>query len=229
MGQPRKRNKPHNDVRKATTIGISNLGMYAAPYWLRELQPFLNPHIKIIDYDRLPSDLDFIIFDGGADVYPSFYGEIREAHTSSHIKRDSLEMFIFNRYFNTPTKYIGICRGHQLLNVFMRGTLHQDLPSIGKGHNMEHNVVTKHSILQSFVPNKFYVNSLHHQAVKDIGFGLMPSLLEPKTDIVEGLEMNMDLALPLNLQDKIRSVQCHPEMAGFKYADELMKYLFRIS
>lgn len=216
-----------NNTNPGIKIGISGLGMYDKKFWLKHLIK-LNPNIYTLYYDRLVKNLDFIIFDGGADVYPTFYGEGIHPTTMSNIRRDSLEMFLFARYFNTSTKYIGICRGHQLLNVFMRGSLNQDLASINKPHKGFHSVVTTNSILRKYVPNKFQVNSYHHQAVKEVAFGLMPTLFEPITNIVEGLEMNQDINFPNNLKDKIRTVQCHPEMNGFPEAESLMDYLFRL-
>ena len=64
----------------------------------------------------------------------------------------------------------------------------------------------------------FHVNSLHHQGIKDLGLDLMATLIEPQTELIEGIES-------IN-GDNIRAVQSHPEMGGFKHAKNLMKYLF---
>ena len=213
-------------------IGISQLGMFSTNSWQKTLNPFLDkPNIISLDFeDKQNLTLNYIIFDGGEDITPLFYGEPKEKRTHTNINRDALEWYLAMKYLhNIETKYIGICRGHQFLNVFMKGTLYQDLPSINKGHNGYHEVKPIKSNISTYVGNKpFRVNSMHHQAIKDIGFGLVPTLIEPNTSIIEGLESTQEDNLPAYMKDKIRTVQCHPEMNSFKHAAVLISYLFQL-
>ena len=204
-------------------IGVSPYGMTGVNSWYSILGDYFNPDIVVLDYDTTPDDLDFVIFDGGSDVYPVMYGEQMNGSHKPHIKRDYIEHFLFHRYFQENTNYIGICRGIQFLNIMMNGTLHQDLYAVEKGHGGNHVVLTKHSILKGYVPSSFEVNLLHHQAVKHIGISLVPTLIEPQTDVIEGIESHPH-SYP---NDKIRAVQCHPEFGRFRHADDLIRYLFR--
>ena len=213
-------------------IGISKLGMLTISAWQKTLDPFLDkPNIILLDFnDQQNRPLDYLIFDGGEDITPLFYGEPRSNRTNTNINRDALEWYLAMRYLhNTQTKYVGICRGHQFLNVFMKGTLYQDLQSIGLGHTGEHKAKPIKSKISTYVSNRpFLVNSMHHQAVKDIGFGLVPTLIEPDSQIIEGLESIQEDSIPEYMKNKIRTVQCHPEMGGFKQAPALISYLFRL-
>lgn len=204
------------------SIGVSPYGMTGTESWHNLLLSYCNPNIITLDYNHTPDNLDFIIFDGGSDIFPHLYGEQIDGSHKPDIKRDYIEHYLFHRYFQSNTKYVGICRGIQFLNVMMNGTLHQDLGSIKKGHHGDHKVVTANSELRKYVPSSFEVNSLHHQAVKDIGMTLIPTLYEPQTNVIEGIESNPDS----HLYNKIRAVQCHPEFGRFKYADTLIAYLF---
>ncbi|MEK7178280.1 MAG: gamma-glutamyl-gamma-aminobutyrate hydrolase family protein [Patescibacteria group bacterium] len=209
------------------TIGIPYTGMFTAKNW-QHLLDQLMPELKTITIssemiEPLP-ELNFIIFDGGADVSPHLYNETPHATTLNNAKRDKIEWKIGQLYMNNPkTKFIGICRGHQFLNVLMGGTLYQDLRSIGLGHNSFHqNVRNEESKISKYTQDSYIpTNSYHHQAVKTLGNNLAISLREPSSGIVEGLE-SID-------GDKIRSVQCHPEFAEFQHALTLLQYLFRLN
>ena len=124
---------------------------------------------------------------------------------------------------NPKTKFIGICRGHQFLNVLMGGTLYQDLHSVGLEHKSFHqNIRTEESKLSKYTQDNYMItNSYHHQAVKTLGNNLTISLKETNTGITEGLESIEG--------DKIRSVQCHPEFVEFQHALALLQYLFRLN
>ena len=209
------------------TIGIPYTGMFTAKNW-QHLVNQLIPESKTITIsaeiiEPLP-ELDFIIFDGGADVSPHLYNEAPHITTLSNTQRDKVEWKIGQLYMNNPkTKFIGICRGHQFLNVLMGGTLYQDLRSIGLEHKSFHQTIqTKKSKLAKYTQdNSILTNSYHHQAVKTLGKNLTISLKETSTDITEGLESTKG--------DKIRSVQCHPEFVEFPHALNLLQYLFRLN
>lgn len=206
-------------------VGVSTDGMYGMNKWHNELTAMFGPRsieAHNLDYKDTPDNLDFIIFDGGSDIYPHFYGEEMNGSYTPHLKRDFLEQFLFHRYFHTKTRYVGICRGLQFLNIMMNGTLHQDLREVNKEHRGSHIVVTEECDIEDYVPRSLDVNSLHHQGIKELGMGLLPTLVEPHTSLIEGIQSDIDV-YPY---EKIRAVQCHPEMGGFKYAQNLMKYLF---
>ncbi len=204
------------------SLGISSLGMIKQDQWANILAALFDGFaIQPISANKTPKNLDFIMFDGGSDVTPMLYGENLGKYTSCNPKRDILERFIFKHYYHTPTKYIGICRGSQFLNVMMNGTLNQHIQDHGGFHRVDKtNIDTE---LDKYIPKEaFGVNSTHHQAVKDVGALLIPTIVHSMFRTVEGIE-----TLP-GFGDKIRAVQCHPEGLGFDVAISLLKYLFRI-
>ena len=176
------------------------------------------PYTKDKDIvDRFVSMCDGFLFTGGFDVDPSRYGEERkESCGESHLLRDEVEFLAFERVFGADTEkpILGICRGSQLVNVALGGTLYQDIPSEigtelihrqGKPHSApSHSAnVEKDSPLYALLcENQIPVNSLHHQCVKDVGKGL--SVMARATDgVCEALYMPSREFLWL--------VQWHPE------------------
>lgn len=99
---------------------------------------------------------DLIVFTGGADIDPAFYGE-ENYHSYTNPHRDRTEREIFGSS-KEGQKFLGICRGHQLLNAFYGGKLIQDIPV---PHPSWHPL-----------SNGWHVNSLHHQGVISLGSGV---------------------------------------------------------
>lgn len=95
-------------------------------------------------------ECDLIIFTGGEDVDPKFYGQSVGKFTHYNTKRDSLESDIFYNYPNTVK--LGICRGNQFLTVINGGKLVQHL----NGHGGSHEIVFRDNTV-------FTVTSTHHQ------------------------------------------------------------------
>ena len=135
--------------------------------------------------DRLTELCDGFLFSGGADIEPSLYGEQRSPHCGeSQGYRDSLELRVFAKVFEAGKPIMGICRGAQLINVALGGTLYQDIPteldtkiphSQSEGKNMpSHSVVIKHGTPLYGIVGKSQMpaNSFHHQALKHLGKGL---------------------------------------------------------
>lgn len=206
------------------TLGISKLGLNSVifyEYLLNKLIDFGEViNVEVIDFNK--HNYDFILFDGGSDVSPFLYNEEKHKTTYNDVSRDNHEIDIFIEYFNYPTKYIGICRGSQFLNVMYKGTLYQNLDDYKLEHNFYHNVelcdtLSKVSLLNA-VPNLRKVNSTHHQAVKKLGEKLLITAFEPNTKIVESF---------VDIDNKTRAVQFHPEMIyEFPYAKDVIKWLF---
>lgn len=173
--------------------------------------------------------LDGVVLSGGVDVDPVLYG--REPHPKLgrvNRRRDDFELALVREALRRDTPILGICRGQQVLNVARGGTLVQDIPSQwtgAMGHDARgrrwrraHDVDVLpgsrlHAILgRDSVP----VNSFHHQAVADVGDGLVVSARCPGDGMIEGLEVPGARF--------VVAVQWHPE--SFWQKDDSFQALF---
>ncbi|MGJ8694850.1 MAG: gamma-glutamyl-gamma-aminobutyrate hydrolase family protein [Verrucomicrobiaceae bacterium] len=145
---------------------------------------------RIADYlDRL----DGLLLPGGPDIPPSEYGE--EPHETVKILDDArfhFEKALSSAWINQSDKpLLGICLGSQWINVASGGSLVQDIPTtFGVNHRDTTHNVTLESDSRLFGilgSSEFEVNSLHHQAVKDLGNGLRIVARSPE-GIVEATE-----------------------------------------
>lgn len=140
------------------------------------------PHV-LSEYARL---CDGIIFTGGTDIASERYGESGIYDRQVCPKRDEWELDFFRIFFETGKPILGICRGMQLINVALGGTLWGDLESqLGTRlpHNQEppydkpsHRVrIIKDTPLYNILKKDLILtNSAHHQSVKRLGVGLSP-------------------------------------------------------
>lgn len=138
------------------------------------------------DQDRLRAiyeRLDGLVFPGGADVAPSEYGEEQVDNLNViEPERDRTELTLARWAYDDNLPTLGICRGQQLLNVALGGSLHQDLRHQGVTH-VEHSEAHGQGrtalihrvrldpdsrLAQLIDETSVDVNSLHHQAVKKI-------------------------------------------------------------
>lgn len=109
--------------------------------------------VKFCDYTG-KQELDLVLFTGGEDVYPEYYGERTGKHTSYNSKRDSIESNMFHYTKNIPK--LGICRGSQFLTVMCGGKLIQ--------HVEGHAIGGKHTIDIVYPFNQTVeITSTHHQ------------------------------------------------------------------
>ena len=137
--------------------------------------------------DKFISICDGFLFTGGVDIDPSRYNEkASDMCGPISVYRDEAEFAAFERVMNSDEDkpILAICRGSQLINVALGGTLYQDIPSEintelihrqGEPHSEPSHTVTieKGSPLYSlFGEDSIPVNSLHHQSVKSLGKGL---------------------------------------------------------
>lgn len=178
--------------------------------------PLIFPILKELeDLDRYLDLVDGIIFTGGEDLSPLRYGEepMREVDVISY-ERDNMEFELFKRAYKRNMPILGICRGLQLSNISLGGTLYQDInkqvPNC-LGHVSTYHVeegyhsinIVEDSILHKiFNKSKISVNSLHHQAIKDLGKDLKITAIS-KDGIIEGIESTNEKFL--------LGVQFHPE------------------
>jgi len=192
--------------------------------------PILIPYTSDLSECRnVIEKLDGLLLPGGIDISPRLYGEepLKEAGMSIHnIDLYEIELIHVAKTMNKPI--LAICRGIQILNVALGGTLYQDIhaqnattichsQNISIRDEMTHSVsIISDSVLYSlFGQNKIYVNSYHHQAVKDLAETLLPSAYS-SDHILEACESE---------DGRIIGVQWHPE--SLISADENSKKLFR--
>lgn len=161
------------------------------------------------------AEIDGLVLSGGVDILPSFFnGEATYANMPSKFwkERDEFEFDILNQAIKKNMPVLGVCRGLQLINVFRKGTLTQDLnekndthrdTDTDKKHNIKVNSNTLlHEIIQSPVGE---VNSAHHQAIDKLGDNLVANSFADDGTI-EGIEWKEKDGRPFLL-----AVQWHPE------------------
>jgi putative glutamine amidotransferase len=161
---------------------------------------------------------DILVFSGGEDISPSRYGFPEERNGWVTPERDELEFRILGHVLINrirAKKVLGICRGHQLLNVGFGGTLVQDIQQeFGESHSAIHPLTWfVESPLKSFLP---VVNSMHHQGIMSIGRKSNHQVLavEPRTQLIEAISWS----------NKFLGVQFHPE----SLSDSLCKQFCRV-
>ncbi|AUA10147.1 gamma-glutamyl-gamma-aminobutyrate hydrolase family protein [Streptomyces sp. SID8382] len=154
------------------------------------------------------SRLDGLVISGGPDVEPVRYGAEVDPRTGPPAReRDAWELALIDAALASGTPLLGICRGHQLLNVALGGTLLQHLD----GHSGTPGVFDHHEVkpvpgtlLAGILPDPVTVPTFHHQSVAQLGKGLTPSAHAADDGTVEAVELPDAEALVLG-------VQWHPE------------------
>ena len=176
-----------------------------------------------LDANQMAETCNGFLFTGGQDVSPELYGMKDATGTIvASPERDKLESLLLSKALQADKVVLGICRGLQFINVFLGGTLWQDLPSQhsseivhrqGKPYDVPTHQVTLSGDLQALLrKNILEVNTLHHQAIKDLGSGLMPMAVAPD-GIIEAAQMSG--------KRFVWAVQWHPEYLFRRDSDSL--------
>ncbi|MDH6350469.1 MULTISPECIES: gamma-glutamyl-gamma-aminobutyrate hydrolase family protein [Brevibacillus] len=168
------------------------------------------------DYSEYIDLVDGILFTGGNDIAPYYFGEnpLKELHSMSSI-RDEYELSLFRKAYEKNVPIFGICRGIQLINVALGGSLYQDIysqipgalghsPTQTASDELYHSIqISKHTQLYDiFGEERIFTNSFHHQSVKQLGKNLVATAFS-EDGIVEALESTEERFL--------LGVQWHPE------------------
>ena len=177
---------------------------------------------------------DGVLLTGGEDVDPRIYAENLSSRSKKTIvvtpdggARDYRELMLVDEVFKQRKPLLAICRGHQVLNVALGGTLfadiHTDLPrainhrQMHKRSNIVHEVrLTPGSLLAKITgAQRLGVNSTHHQSVARVGTALRPTAIS-RDGVIEGTELEPLAAhwLPFLL-----SVQFHPERLAARHPE----------
>lgn len=155
------------------------------------------------DLKQLIHTLDGFLFTGGPDVHPFYFGE--ETHPACgnvSSQRDLLELSLLPLILEAKKPLLGICRGIQVINIGLGGTIFQDIKSqLKEDHPIAHQQpfafkLPSHTVTlsadsklaQISCTKTLHVNSMHHQAVKTIAPGLTVCG-RSKDHLVEAVEM----------------------------------------
>jgi putative glutamine amidotransferase len=162
--------------------------------------------------------LDGLLLSGGSDLDPGYYGEVPVPELGITLpERDAFEMALVGHALRRGMPVFGICRGMQVLNVALGGTLYQDLPSQWERDVLKHRQdtpkwqpthevrVTNGSYMAEVMGREMVkVNSYHHQGVKDLAEGLVATGYS-SDGVVEAVEAE-------NLSERwLLGVQWHAE------------------
>ncbi|MEX0813817.1 MAG: gamma-glutamyl-gamma-aminobutyrate hydrolase family protein [Chitinophagales bacterium] len=165
-------------------------------------------------------EMDGFLFQGGTDLAPESYGEKPIGRWKGDIYRDKYEFKIMDFAFQSGKPILGICRGFQLLNAYLGGTLYQDIFTQKEGciehRNAELYDKISHEV--EWVPGKILaeihkydsrnlINTVHHQSVKKLADDLEVLAVSPKDGIIEAGGYKKAKA------GKIMGVQWHPEFS----------------
>ena len=180
------------------------------------------------DLTGVLDNIDGIVFSGGGDPNPLLFGEepVVQLHSITP-ERDMQELKLVRMAYDRQIPMLGICKGIQMINAALGGTLYQDIHSQKEGgvwvkHSQDedrrfpsHTVKVENGTLlhKLFGRDTLQVNSFHHQACKDIAPCLRLSAISPD-GIIEAIESNE--------YKSILGVQWHPETFVLRDSDEMM-------
>lgn len=183
----------------------------------------INDDVKEID--KMLSMIDGLVVPGGEDVHPFFYGEEPSPHFGKEcVERDYFEIILIRLAKSKHIPILSVCRGMQVTNVALGGSLCQDIPSSDYSPKIQHgqystNTTPHHSIsivpgsrLFSILGGKALVNTHHHQCVKDLAPGMHITATAP-----DGVPEAME-------GEGILCVQFHPESMYEKHPEMLEIY-----
>lgn len=202
----------HNRSHQENTINMDYIRAVMSAGGLPILVPVTLDFGMLDDYLNL---IDGLILTGGCDINPGRYGEINQGlSVDISDERDHMELYLLRGAIQRKMPVLGICRGMQLINIHLEGTLYQDM--MAQHHteidhvNLENEIdylshsvkLNPQSVLAQWLSvDRFRVNSRHHQAIKRLGNGLI-AVGFARDGIIEAIE-HPDLNL--------YGVQWHPE------------------
>lgn len=154
---------------------------------------------------------DGLLLPGGGDADPALYGQENRGSNPPDHERDRDELELIGQFMAQGKPILGICRGHQMLNIALGGTLVQDLPDERHRHDAEadadriHRVRSVHPLMTGLLGENFVSNSAHHQAVDRLGEGLCVTCVS-EDGVTEGIAHE---------NGRVLGVQFHPERMAF--------------
>ncbi len=189
--------------------------------WLRHQ----DPELRFVNMYNVPADsvayfltkADGFLMTGGEDIYPARYGKEKDTVDCGEfdLRRDSLEFRLLDAAFRRKKPVFGVCRGLQLINVYLGGSLIVDIPSSHLGTKVQHRedgpvshsvqVYAGSDLKQISASDSGMVVSNHHQGIEFLGKGLQP-MAGTKDGLIEAITQIGKPRLPF-----LMAVQWHPE------------------
>jgi len=170
---------------------------------------------------------DGLIFTGGPDINPLNYGEVPASYCGNIVPiRDKFELKLMDKAVKEDMPILGICRGLQLINVYFKGSIYQDIKEVEQktDNHFTKNLPREHyvhkvnlkmgsKVAAAYGKETIKTNSFHHQLIRRVGNNLQVTAVASDSTI-EGLENNNKSFLV--------GIQWHPEMM-FEIKEEHLK------
>lgn len=189
--------------------------------------PVILPYNDYAEAEELVGTFDALVLPGGPNPTPRFYHEDPIWSIGpTYEKRDKFEIDLIQACIKAGKPILGICRGLQILNVALGGTLWQDMQSQNSGAFIQHmqrapgNIAThyieveKDTRLMDILGEGLYVNSRHREGIKKLAQGLRPAA-RTRDGVIEAVESEEG--------DLLAAVQWHPENMDPETMDPLFR------
>lgn len=166
---------------------------------------------------------DALVITGGVDLDPSLYGAAPAGLLGAvDERRDAFELALYRAFRAAGKPVLGVCRGHQLINVAEGGTLHQHVPAVPGAWQHEQKdtrgaplhpvtLAAGSRLARAFGTEQLKVNSYHHQAIDRLAAGLVATA-HTGDGLVEAVEERTG--------SFVLGVQWHPEMAFMAHPEQ---------
>ena len=214
----------NHSLRRVDSVGGQN---YAEAIAQAGSLPLLVSNLEPDMAEAFIESADGILFTGGIDVDPGFYGA--EPHPELGIvdpSRDHFELALYRAAKARNLPVLGICRGIQLINVAQGGTLHQHVPDLSNAIQHEQTDIggaPSHGVrlepgshlAKAFGSNLVRTNSYHHQAVERVGEDLRVTA-RSSDGVVEAIESTNE--------HYVLGIQWHPEMSFERYPEHFAPF-----
>lgn len=191
---------------------LSRFFIKSSYYAFLEDDFIINPVLpNFYHYDEIANDNDALLICGGDDINPLYYHQDLSPHTQlENSLIESMDFKLIHAFQKQHKPIIGICRGIQVINVYLGGTLIQHIDNHTSPHHIR---IHQHTLLSQFFYPIQYVNSFHHQMIDQLAPTLIANAYDDQGHI-EGIENEDFLA-----------VQFHPELMDMPFQQQFISLM----